>query len=66
MKNDLKKNEKWKMTSKKMKMEDDLNYFFEKLERRPQTNGRQPQKKMEDNLKKMENDLKNIKNRRRS
>ena len=26
MENDLKKNEKWKMNSKKMKMEDDLNF----------------------------------------
>ena len=37
-----------------MKMEDDLNNFFEKLEWRHQKNGRQPQNKIEDNLKKNE------------
>ena len=45
MEDDFKKNKKNK---------DDL-IFFEKLEWRPQKNGRQPQKK----IKKMEDDLKN-------
>jgi hypothetical protein len=53
---------KWKTTLKKMKMEDDLNFFF-KLEWQPQKQsktGRRPQeRKMEDDLqKKMEDDLK--------
>ena len=58
MQDDLKQN---------FKIEDDLNFYFEKLEWQPQKNGRRlgkngrrPQKyKMEDNLqRKMEDDLK--------
>jgi hypothetical protein len=42
MEDDLKKMED---DLKRMKMEDDLNFILEKLEWRPQKNGRQPQKK---------------------
>ena len=43
MEDDLKKNKKGRRPQKKMKMEDDLNNFFEKLEWRPQKIGRRPQ-----------------------
>ena len=42
-------------------MEDNLHFFFEKLEKRPQKKGRQPQTKLEENLKKkLEDDLNQI------
>ena len=44
-----------------MKMEDDLIFFGEKLEWRPQKNGRWTQKKWKTNSKKMKDNLKKLK-----